>query len=38
MNKDGLREKVSKDLHRLYDYVLHERVPDDLRSLVERLK
>lgn len=38
MKKDGIAEKVREDLHRIYDSVLFERVPDDLRRLVERLK
>jgi hypothetical protein len=38
MTKDGVWEKVSRDLHRLWDSVLFERVPDDLRRLVEKLK
>jgi hypothetical protein len=36
--KDGLREKVSRDLHQLYAPVLHERIPDDLRELLAKLK
>jgi hypothetical protein len=38
MTKDGVREKVSRDLHRLYDGVLEERVPADLAKLLECLK
>jgi len=38
MTKDGVREKVSRDLHRLWDGVLTERLPDDMRRLVEKLK
>jgi hypothetical protein len=38
MKKDGIREKVSRDLHCLWDHVLTERIPDDLRELVERLR
>ena len=38
MTKDGIQEKVSRDLHRLYDGVLAERIPDDLKQLVDRLR
>jgi hypothetical protein len=38
MTKDGIAEKVREDLHRLYDHVLTEHVPDELRELVEKLK
>jgi hypothetical protein len=38
MTKDGLRKKISRDLHRLYDSVLDERIPDELARLLERLK
>jgi hypothetical protein len=38
MKKDGIAEKVREDLHKLWDHVLTERIPDDLRLLVERLK
>jgi hypothetical protein len=37
MTKDGIRDKLSRELHRAYDRVLHERIPDDIRKLVERL-
>ena len=41
MTKDGVADKqelASKALHHIYDRVLQERIPDDLRALVERLK
>jgi hypothetical protein len=38
MTKDGLREKVSRDLHRLYDGVLAEPVPPEFKELLARLK
>jgi hypothetical protein len=33
-----LREKVSRDLHRLWDGVLEEPVPQDMLDLLARLK
>jgi hypothetical protein len=38
MTKDGIREKVSRDLHRLYDGVLEERVPEDMVRLLQGLR
>lgn len=38
MKKDGISDKVSRWLHKTYDDVTRERVPDELRALVERLK
>lgn len=32
------RERIGVELRRAYDHVLTERIPDDLRQLVERLK
>ena len=37
MTKDGIREKVSRDLHRLYDRVLDEPV-DQFKELLAKLK
>jgi hypothetical protein len=37
MQKDGIREKVSDMLRRAFNDVLTERIPDDIRKLVERL-
>jgi hypothetical protein len=37
VTKDGIREKVSRDLHRLYDDTLTERIPDSLKRLLDRL-
>jgi hypothetical protein len=36
--KDGLREKVTRDLQQLYTPVLHERIPDNLRELIAKLE
>ena len=38
MRKDGLRDKVSRDLHRLYDGVLEEPLPGDIAKLLRGLK
>lgn len=37
MTKDGLADKIGRALKDTYDYVLIERLPDDIRALVERL-
>lgn len=37
MTKDGIREKVGNDLRRAYDHVLNERIPDDIKRLLDRL-
>jgi hypothetical protein len=37
MTKDGIAEKVSKELHRAWDGVLKEPVPDDIQRLLEAL-
>jgi hypothetical protein len=37
MTKDGIREKVSRDLHRLYDDITEESIPDELMRLIDRL-
>jgi hypothetical protein len=33
-----LRDKVSRDLHRLWDGVLEEPVPQDMLELLDKLK
>jgi hypothetical protein len=33
-----LRDKVSRDLHRLWDGVLEEPVPREFKELLEKLK
>jgi len=38
MKKDGIADKVSRELHRLFDPVLKEKVPEDLKRLVAQLK
>jgi hypothetical protein len=38
MTKDGVAEKVKRDLHRLYDSVLDEPLPRRFLELLERLK
>lgn len=38
MTKDGIRDKVSRWLRTTYDDVTRERIPDDLRGLIEKLK
>lgn len=38
MQKDGIRDMVRDQLKRVYNPVLTERVPDDIRRLVERLR
>jgi hypothetical protein len=37
MTKDGIAEKVSNDLHRLYDGVADEPIPADIARLLETL-
>lgn len=38
MKKDGLADKTSRALHRHYDHVLNEPIPQELRALLEKLK
>lgn len=38
MRKDGIHDKVNRWLRNTYDPVLLERIPDDIRALVEKLK
>lgn len=38
MTKDGIREKVKRDLHRLFDPVLEERTPEHFKDLLAKLK
>jgi hypothetical protein len=38
MTKDGLRDKLSRDLHRWYDGVLDEPVPREFKELLSKLK
>lgn len=38
MRKDGISDMVSRNLKRAYDAVLTERIPDDIRALVEKLR
>ena len=37
MTKDGIADKVSRDLHRLFDPILKEKVPDHLTRLLDQL-
>ena len=37
MKKDGIADMVSKLLRQAFDDVTRERIPDDLRQLVDRL-
>lgn len=37
MTKDGIREKVSRDLKSLYDRYADERIPDEWRALLAKL-
>jgi hypothetical protein len=37
MTKDGIREKVSRDLHRLFDPILNEEIPERFKRLLDRL-
>jgi hypothetical protein len=38
MVKDGIADAVQAALKKLFDPVLTERIPDDMRRLVERLR
>ena len=38
MKKDGISDMVSAMLRKAFDDITRERIPDDLRALVERLK
>jgi hypothetical protein len=38
MTKDGVREKVARDLRRLYGGVLDERIPEDMLETLAKLK
>lgn len=38
MRKDGTREKFERELREAFQGVLTERIPDDIRALVEKLK
>jgi hypothetical protein len=38
MTKDGIRDLVSRNLRRAYNSVLTERIPDDMRRLIEELR
>jgi hypothetical protein len=38
MTKDGIADKVQRWLRGMFDDVTRERIPDDLRALVEKLK
>jgi hypothetical protein len=38
MTKDGIADMVSKLLRQAFDDVTRERIPDDIRELVEKLK
>jgi hypothetical protein len=37
MTKDGIREKVSRDLHKLFEPVLNEEIPERFKRLLDRL-
>jgi hypothetical protein len=37
MTKDGIREKVSRDLHRLFDPIIHEEIPERFKRLLKAL-
>jgi hypothetical protein len=37
MTKDGIHDKISRDLHRAYDHVLEEPVPEELDRLLAEL-
>jgi hypothetical protein len=38
MTKDDIREKVSRDLHRLYDHHLQEGIKPAEQTLLDKLK
>jgi hypothetical protein len=38
VTKDGLRDKVGRDLRRLYDDAAEQPVPADMRALLDKLK
>jgi hypothetical protein len=38
MTKDGIREMISRQLRLAYNSVLTERIPDDMRRLIEELR
>jgi hypothetical protein len=38
MTKDGIAEKVSRDLHRLFDPILKEPIPERFTRLLAKLK
>lgn len=37
MIKDGIADKVSRDLHTLFDPILKEKVPGHLKRLLDKL-
>lgn len=38
MTKDGIREKVSRDLHKLYDHIIEEGIKPEEQKLLDKLK
>ena len=38
MTKDGIADKVRRDLHQLFDPIIKEKVPEHLTRLLDALK